>query len=228
MPFPASLRSLVARAVVARAAVALVLLAPAASAGAQIIRVPPRGLGGEPRLWASAAVGWAQIQGFVDGSTSTVWDFGDAAQFRGSLEARVARGVTAGVAATWARVPLRYGSGAGFVNADADVTSIVATVHGGGVTGLHQVFDISAGAIIYDNFKADGGGTLAPEKADPDFMFSLGYGFGYAVNSALRVTLVQDAVFAIHQQGASDNDNRRTSQQYITRIGVRLGFARGR
>jgi hypothetical protein len=220
----------------ARSLTALALLALAAPAGAQIIRVPPRGTGGEPRLWASAAAGWGQVQGFVDGSTSTVWDFGDAVQFRGSLEARVSRGVTAGVAATWARVPLRYASltaptpadGCDVCDADATVTSIVATVHGGGTTGLHQVFDISAGAIIYDDFEAEDGRPLAPAKSDPDFMFSFGYGFGYTVNSLFQVNLVQDAVFAIHQKGAATNDNRRTSQQYITRIGVRLGFARGR
>jgi hypothetical protein len=210
---------------------ALALLAP--SAGAQIIRLP-KNTSGEPAFWGSAALGLVQLQRVDDGTTQSHWDFGSAVQYRGSLEYAIGRGNSFGVSGTFARVPLTYRTfsdlgiplpGGGTCidcDAKADVTSILAAFHGGGGAGFHQVIELSAGALMYRNFKTDAGDELPP-KSDTDFSFALGYGFGYTLNRTIQFNLVQDAVLAVHQREGLSGSDRTTNQQYVTRIGVRFG-----
>jgi hypothetical protein len=203
-------------------------------ADAQILRVP-RGATGEPVLWASAAIGLVQMQRVNDGTTQSQWAFGSALQYRGSLEFSIARGSTVGVSATYARVPLTYRSfsdlgiplpgGGTCVDCDAkaDVTTIFGTFHGGGGAGFHQVIELAGGATMYRNFRTDDGNEQLPPTKDTDFSFAFGYGFGYTVNRTVQLNLVQDAVLAVHQREGLSGGNSSTSQQYVTRLGVRLG-----
>ena len=213
----------------------LALLASLAqTADAQILRVPKGGTG-EPALWANAAIGLVQMQRVNDGTTEAQWAFGSALQYRGSLEYTVARGNTVGVSATYARVPLTYRSfsdagtplpGGGICldcDAKADVTTIFGTFHGGGGAGFHQVIEIAGGAIMYRNFRTDDGGEELPPAKDTDFAFAFGYGFGYTLNRTVQLNLVQDAVLTLHQREGLSGDNSSVSQQYVTRLGVRLG-----
>jgi hypothetical protein len=210
--------------------VALALLA--SSADAQIIRLP-KNRSGEPAFWASASIGLLQLQRVDDGTTQSRWDFGSAVQFRASLEYAISRGNSVGVSGTFARAPLTYipvndpgplpgGSCDISCDAKADLTAIVGTFHSGGGLGFHQVIELSAGALMYRNFKTDAGEELPPKK-DTDFNFTLGYGFGYTVNRTLQIDLVQDAILALHQREGLSGSGRTTNQQYVTRIGVRLG-----
>jgi hypothetical protein len=210
---------------------ALVLLAQPAHA--QILRVP-KNTSGEAAFWGSAAIGLLQLQRVDDGTTQSRWDFGSAVQFRASLEYAISRGNSLGVSGTFARAPLTYrtfsdlgiplpgGGSCVDCDASADVTSILATFHGGGGPGFHQVIELAAGAMMFRNFKTDDGEELPP-KSDTDFSFAIGYGFGYTVNRALQVNLVQDAVLGVHQREGLSGSGRSTTQQYVTRIGVRLG-----
>jgi hypothetical protein len=209
---------------------ALALLAQ--SAEAQIIRVP-KNTSGEPAFWGSAAIGLLQLQAIDDGRSQSRWDFGSAVQYRASLEYAISRGNSVGVSGTFSRAPMTYrafsvpvplpGGGSCLdCDAKADVTSLAATFHAGGGLGFHQVIELSAGALMYRNFKTDDGEELPPER-DTDFTFALGYGFGYTVNRTFQINLVQDAVLGVHQKEGLSGNARTTNQQYVTRLGVRFG-----
>ena len=181
------------------------------------------------------AVGLMQLSHVQDGSTGSDWLFGNAVQYRVSLETPIQPGTTIGVTGAFARVPLTYQSnsvagpsGCGFAcDADATVTQLAATLHAGtgNIIGFHQVIDISIGAMGYSGFRArTSGARLPPTKLDADFLASLGYGFGYSLSPDMHITLVQEASISLHQRtGVSAGENT-MGRQYITRLGVRFGL----
>ena len=211
-----------------------VLALLARSADAQILRVP-KNTSGEPAFWGSASIGLLQLQRVDDGTTQSYWDFGSAVQYRASLEYAISRGNSFGVSGTFARAPLTYRSFSGLgiplpgggscadCDATADVTSILATFHGGGGAGFHQVIELAAGAMLFRNFRTEDSNEELPPTSDTDFSFAIGYGFGYTVNRSVQVNLVQDAVLGVHQREGLSGNGRSTTQQYVTRIGVRFG-----
>ena len=85
--------------------------------------------------------------------------------------------------------------------------------------------ELSAGATIYSDFKArDTGEKLAPLKADPDFSFALGYGFGYSFSSLFSIDVIQDLTTTLHQStGLSAGDETRV-RVHGTRLVGRLGL----
>jgi hypothetical protein len=181
------------------------------------------------------AVGLMQLSDVQDGSTGSDWLFGNAVQYRFSLETPIQLGTTIGVTGAFARVPVTYrtnsvggASGCGFAcDADATVTELAATLHAGGgnVIGFHQVIDISIGAIGYSGFRArTSGARLPPTKLDADFLASLGYGFGYAISPDMQITLVQEGSITLHQRTGVAAGENTMGRQYITRLGVRFGL----
>src|SRR4051812_8313570 len=78
-----------------------------------------------PTMFASAWVGFSQMQIVDDGRTASRWDFGTTASFRGSLEFAVGSESAIGVAASYAHAPLRYTATAcGSCDAHASVQTI--------------------------------------------------------------------------------------------------------
>ncbi|MFN2397434.1 MAG: hypothetical protein ABR543_02135 [Gemmatimonadaceae bacterium] len=195
----------------------------ASSAGAQIFDVKP---GSDPKLWAAVSVGYLNPGRVYDGTTETVWSFGDGPSYGGSLQFPINSGTAIGVRGSWARVPLRYDPFAGGqgTDADADIWSALATLHVGGGLGFHQVIEISAGVIGYDNFRADNGQRLAPTGGDRDFAFILGYGFGYAFSGNTHLVLLQDYAIVLHQRDGLPSDVSARTQQTTLRAGIRYGF----
>lgn len=195
----------------------------AATAGAQVLD-RPRGTQ-PPKAWVSGAVGWFDAGNVDDGGTGTAWRFSGAAQFRGSLEYGLGGGNTIGASASYARVPLRYGTSASVEDATANVTSLLVTFHGGAGAGLHRVIEISAGAVRYSDFTSDDDGRrLEPLEADLDFAFLIGGGFGYTLGTRAQLVLVQEFGLALHQRSGLPNDASTSAYQRTTRLGLRYGF----
>jgi hypothetical protein len=201
----------------------------AADAGAQIIRPGPLRFG-EPAAWASFGASLLQPWSVRDGTTGSVWQFGNATQFSVGLEKELSGGAALGLRGATARAPLRYtgstAAGAPIASdADANVSQLVATLHVASGRGLHSVLELSAGATLYSNFRArDTNERLQPTSSDADFTFVFGYGLGYAFSPVFSLDVVQDLTTVLHQKtglGAGDDSSARING---TRLVARLGL----
>ena len=201
-------------------------------ARAQIVRSPHPP--SQPSAWVTGNVGYAQIGDVADGATQSTWQFGDAVQYRVSLERPMQGNVALGVAATFAQASLTYannditGACPGSCDATANVTQLLALFHAGGnAFGFSQIFNLAVGATIYSNFRERvSGAKIGPANADPDVTFQFGYGFGYAMSSDLQLQIVQDVGTSIHQRTGLSGGSRTAATQYTTRIGVRYALGR--
>ncbi len=204
------------------------LVLAAAPTPAQIIRSRVRTI--EPPAWVSFGAGLVQSFTVVDGSTSSRWEFGNSTQYGASLERTISGGTTFGLRGSTSKVPLHYrqvigGDGIVETDADANVSQLFGTLHVASGAGFHTVLELSAGATLYSNFRARGGGSrLEPTSPDADFSFVFGYGFGYTVSRSFSVDVVQDLATTLHQKtglGAGDDSSVR---MHGTRLVARLGL----
>ena len=217
-----------------RAFAALVMLATAAPlADAQIFDVPRRST--LPAFWASASAGFLSYQNdVVDGRTESVWRIGSALQYRGSLEYDVGNSGSVGMAVGYADVPMTYfqlsppGSQPDCpdrCDASGTVWTVMGTFHMGGGRGFHQIIDLSAGTTVYRDFRSDElGSPLGPTSPDKDISIAVGYGFGWGFSERLHVMLVQDVAYTMHQRDGISGGQNSSSQQFVTRLGVRAGL----
>lgn len=202
------------------------LLACAHTARAQIIDAGGSGRSfRQPNAWASLGIGWLQQGRLCDPGSNTCWNFGNAVQWRASLEYPIGRGATIGGAATTARVPLIYQTTGACNNCDADanVSQYMAQLHIGGGTGIQQAIDLNAGMTVFTNFRDAGTGTrLAPMKAVSNFSFAVAYGFAFPLRQNFHLTLSQEygQIVGKRMSGVSSN----SAQQNTTRIGARVGL----
>jgi hypothetical protein len=204
-------------------------------ASAQIFR----GARGEPPVAVTAGIGFLYYaETIFDCSTGSVWDFGTALQYRGSVELRIGGQATVGLTAAHAKVPMRYlvtsggasTCGGPLVNscdATSDYTSVYATFSSGGSYGLHQILQIGLGISFFDNFREDDtGASLAPFSGDKDFSMTVGYGFGYGVSNRLSFALIQDAGLIMHQRTGLSGNSDTFHQHLVTRLQGRFAFGR--
>lgn len=203
-------------------------VAIAETAEGQIIRHPVRTL--EPTAWAGVSIGLVQHGTVRDGTTGSTWQFGDAVQYRTSLERRIQPGSALGAAATFSRAPLTY-HGAGCTvgsscDADANITQIFGSFHaGGGGYGLHQVLQLQLGATLFHNFRErTTGAVLPPESADVDLAFSLGYGFGFTLSPRAQLNVVQELGVSMHQRENLPAATTIANRFGVTRLSLRLGL----
>ena len=221
------------RVLAALTALAVASSAVASSADAQILRVPQRS--SDPVAWASLSAGLFQVyEDIVDGRTQSVWRFGTALQYRGSVEMDVGNSGGAGLAIGYANAPLTYAQAAGVnpapdcvqrCDAHAKVWTVMATFHMGGGDGFHQIIDLGVGTTIYRDFRSDQlNSPLGPESPDKDVSLSVGYGFGWGFGPRLQLMLVQDAAYTLHQREGLSGSSDSSNQIYTTRIGARIGL----
>jgi hypothetical protein len=198
-----------------------------AQIGRPVARVP------EPKTWMSFSAGVMDLSGVHDGSTNSTWDFGNAVQYRISLEFPMQNQSTFGISGSFARVPLRYTPIGGFgtfacsggCDADATVTQLLAIFHAGrGSIGFHQIIDLSLGATGYSGFRARSGEQLPPLQLDADLAGGIGYGFGYSFSPDMQITLVQEGFLSVHQRTNVAGNEDAIGRQFVLRLGTRFGF----
>ncbi|MFN2636650.1 MAG: hypothetical protein ABR585_06475 [Gemmatimonadaceae bacterium] len=193
----------------------------------------------DPGIWVSGSVAGFSANGVNDGRTDSAWDFGNATnwQYRGSVEKTVGRGNSFGVAGSYAHIPFVYSSGinplpggttgtrCAACDAHLDMMTLVATFHGGGSYGFHQVIEFSGGIVAYRNLKRDSDGAqLAPGGGNIDPLFSLGYGIGYGFNERTSFEFVPEYGIAIHERSGLANGVSNTNRLSALRLSVRFGF----
>jgi hypothetical protein len=204
------------------------ILFAASSAGAQVRRRAP--ITNEPAYWGSLGVGLYGANEIADGKTNSRWDFGEGTdwQFRAAVEQALQNQFSLGGVLTYVDLPLVYTGPQcqGGCNAHLDLTSLGASFHAGGGTGLHQVLEVSAGAVMYRNIRRDDNGVkLEPTGGNVDPFFTFGYGFGYTFNPTMQVSIVQDYGLALHERTAGQsNSSSNTLTQRVTRLNFRMGF----
>ncbi len=191
----------------------------------------------EPAYWVSGGAGTFNAQGVNDGSTSSVWDFGQKTnfQYRASLERSIQNQSSIGVAASFVNAPITYsstGSGStsggttcGSCAAHVDVMTLMAMFHSGGGTGFHQVLEFGAGATAYRNLKRDTDkAALAPSGGNIDPTFGLGYGYGYGLSPNTEFMVVGDYQLILHESKNLPSGVSNTNTIRSIRIGLRYGF----
>ncbi|HET7186733.1 MAG TPA: hypothetical protein VFI52_01200 [Gemmatimonadaceae bacterium] len=202
---------------------AFVPLFVATQADAQIIRPGMRF--GEPSGWVSFGAALVNTFDVRDGTTNSIWQFGDATQYAVSLEKPISgSGVTLGVRGTHMRAPLFY-SGSEATDADANVSQVMAVLHVASGREFHSVLELSAGATIFSNFRSrTTDARLAPMSPDADFAFAFGYGFGYNFSPTFAIDALQDVSTSLHQKtglSASESSSIRfTSTRIVARFGL--------
>ena len=200
----------------------------AAAASAQIIR-PQFNRG--PAAYASLGLGWQRMDGFCDKTSGDCWDFGNsgAPQWRASFEVPLGYGGSAwGVVGTLARAPLTY-IGSGLLNscarcdADATVSQILGLFKMSGGSGFHQVIDVTAGAIMFSNFRqSTDGSRLGTGKTTARFTGALAYGFGYGFSPRSEIFVEQEYGLIFLPRTPGNNQN--TANQQTLRVGARFGL----
>jgi hypothetical protein len=199
----------------------------ATSASAQVRRRPP--ISNEPAYWVSLSAGLYGANEISDGVTNSTWDFGNGTdwQYRVAVEKAIQNQFSLGGVLTYIDVPFVYRgpSCAGGCDAHLDLTSLGASFHAGGGTGLHQVLEVSAGATMYRNLhRDDNGAKLAPTSGNVDPFFTFGYGFGYTFNPTMQLSIVQDYGLVLHERTGLTNDQSNTLTQRTTRLNFAMGF----
>jgi hypothetical protein len=189
--------------------------------------VPQVGSSSTKNYWVSLGMGYTTMGDVADGATEAVWRFGDGLQWRFGLERQLASGVAIGGVGTYSRMPLLYDGGdcASGCNAHARVTTFGAFLHAGGGTGFHQVIQLFAGVMRYDDFEDDAqGAPLDPTSANHDFAFSIGYGFGYTFGTDWELVLVPEYLNTMHERTGLAGNAQVLTQHYALRLGLRVGY----
>lgn len=200
----------------------------AGSASAQVRRRAP--LTTDPAWWVSLGEGLYGANEISDGKTGSTWDFGDGTdwQTRIAVEKALQNQFSLGAVLTYVDAPFVYRGtpcGAG-CNAHVDLTSLGASFHAGGGQGLHQVLEVSAGALMYRNLHRDSDDLkLEPTGGNIDPFLTFGYGFGYTFSPTMQLSIVQDYGLALHERTTGQsNDASNTLTQRTTRVNFRMGF----
>jgi hypothetical protein len=183
----------------------------------------------DPDYWVGLSVGYVDGVTIDDGDTGATWRFGYTAQIRATLEKTLQRGVTAGVSAGFSDAPLTYVSGfldphtncVGECAARANITQLMAYVHGGGSRGFHLVYDLEGGATEFSDFRINSTQDPLPPSNKYDFTFGLGGGLGYGFSQISDVYVSEMTDLVLHpSNGASTTAPR----LFHFRAGFRVGF----
>lgn len=187
----------------------------------------------EPSNWASLNTGFLLLAQVSDGASQAVWDFGQGFPISLSYERTIAPGITAGLKGSYARMPLVYrgtasNGGCTACDAHATIATYGATFHSGRTrsgTAIYQVFHVFLGAIQYGAFEQDTPRTaLPPDGSNLDFLFSAGYGFGYAMAPDWRLELIGESMNSIHERDNLPGNAQTLARHFHLGLGLRVGF----
>ncbi|MDQ2667299.1 MAG: hypothetical protein M3Z05_14970 [Gemmatimonadota bacterium] len=179
----------------------------------------------DPLAWVSLGATFQQGWSVSDGTTGSVWYFGNAVPWHASLERTINGGTSVGIRGSTGMIPLTYQGPLGKQEADANVSQLLGTIHVSSGRGFHTVLELSAGTTLYSNFRERGTGTkIGPASPDADFTFAFGYGFGYAFSPRFSIDVVQDIATAWHQKDGLPAGDDSSTRMHGTRLVGRLGL----
>jgi hypothetical protein len=217
--------------------VGLALVSGVSAARGQILKVPNSGGGGTVSpWWVSGGIGLMQLSDITDGKSNSVWQFGDGAQYRGTLEYEPSVAATGGIggalglAVAYARPSLVYqpftsaGGGGSALggNAHADVWTVEGMFRYGGGRGLFGTFgEVRLGATQFSNFKLDEGDTKLTPSAT-DFSWAFGFGFAFRFTPGAELDLGEDFGRVIHSRAGLAGNAQRTGFDLTTRAAFRI------
>lgn len=193
----------------------------------------PRGggsFGPEPTWWGTVDGGyqWSNLVG--DPGTSTTWNFDSNWLLRLTIERSVAPRTSIGLGYMYARLPLsiipRNSSSPcqGVCVGDATIARYGVVAHSGGGPGLHLVYEGFLGAAQYGNFAVTGPGSSEfSGLKNTDLAWSIGTGAGYGLTNDFALQAIFDYGSSLHEK-SNDLFQRRTTQHYSIRFGVRVGM----
>lgn len=201
-----------------RAAAGLLLGPVFTTLGAQLIRVPAPDATGRP-VTLTASVGFLQTQGRFDGQSGVYWTLGESFQYRASLDVGLRSGAL-GLTGSLASVPIRRG---GDPSSDGHIQfrQLMATFRSPDGQSFFQLLEVSGGLGQWASYT--GTDVLSADEARTRNAVALviGYGFGFALGERMVFTLVQDAGTVIGSSEGLPSGERRSQQQFTTRIGLR-------
>jgi hypothetical protein len=184
----------------------------------------------EPSWWFSAWGGyqWSNVVG--DPETQSSWGFDSDWSVRLTAERTVAPNTSVGLAWNYSRMPLTVAGGSGATvcrpgcSGEATIASYGLLLRSGGGPGLHMVYEGFLGALQYGNFAVQGdGATRFADVKDIDLAWGIGTGFGYGLSRDFVLTAMFEYGNSVHER-SKDLFQRRTTQHYTTRVGVRVGL----
>ena len=195
----------------------------AATAGAQIMRRPEVR---RPPNWAGISLGITQGFTVRDGATSSTWQFGSGLEYAARLERPTGSGAFhVGVQGSFARLPVAYASSSFTGEAKAHVTQLMALLRYGGGYGFHPVYELSAGAIGFSDFRSNDTQQVSiSTNSDYDPKFGLGYGFGFGLSSTTAIEIVQEFGIVLHQRTGLAASESNYPRVYVTRLAGKIAF----
>lgn len=202
---------------------------------------------GTSSYWFSGGASAAGLGTITDGPSGSRWDFtGDPRWLlRGTLEKSVGETTTIGIAGSYGTVDFGYRplEGIGMIDpipgdtslanacriegctGQTDVWGAQAVLRGGGGSeGLHQIVEVSAGAMSFRNLSVKANGESLGIENTIDVGGSIGYGFGYALSRDFHVAFVQDFGISWHRGDMLPEGTGRTYRTRNSRITLRYGL----
>ena len=188
----------------------------------------------EPNWWGSFAIGYQWSNAVNDPKTDALWNFDANWSMRASVERAVAPRTAVGLVWKYARMPLTITStGASGTcrpcGAEATIASYGLTARSGGGRGLHLVYEGFLGATQYNNFTLNPTSSAAATSSfsnvrNVDFAWAVATGAGYAISNEVHIVAMYEYGNSIHEKAQVSLFQRRTTQHYTTRLGLRLGL----
>jgi hypothetical protein len=175
---------------------------------------------------ATVSAGYLLTASRFDGVSGTFWSLGDGIQYRGTMEVGTRSGAI-GLTGTLATVPIRRG-GSPTSDGDISLRQLLVTFRSPEGQSFYQIFEAGAGLSQWASYS--GTDILSPDdrKARNGLAIMIGYGFGFALGERLSFNVVQDAATIIGSGEGLPAGERRSQQQYITRMGLRYRFTGAR
>jgi hypothetical protein len=229
---------------VASAVCAIGLCVATASLSAQIRRGPMTSV--NYGWWISGGVSAITINDITDGASQSRWSFGSDPlwQPRVTVEKSLDEFTTLGVVVGYAPVDVKLASITAAANpalpaacqpscaATTELWTGMLQFRSGGGEGFHTLFEGSAGATAFRNFKTKpaAGDTTTQAVAITtipralDYSGTLGAGFGYALSRGMVIAVVQDVGIGFHSKTGLPDGTGRTWRMRNTRASIRLKF----
>lgn len=212
------------------AGAALALATPAHAQGRRGPRGTMGGYGDGPKWWGSFWGGYQWSNPVGDPGTASTWNYDSNWMVRLTAEREVAPRTAIGLAWNYSRMPLAVvGNSATSVcrpgcPADGTIASYGLTLRSGGGPGFHFVYEGFLGAMQYSNFTVEGAGAESfADVKDTDFAWAIGTGFGYGLSRDFELVGIFEYGNSVHER-SNDLFQRRTTQHYTTRLGLRVGL----